>query len=215
MEPWNVYVLESQPVMYAGLERILKEDRRFVPVGCTSDVDTAIEYVFRNCPDLLVLSQEEVNRSVLICLQRIHSCGTKCSSVLWLNSFQKAQGIRAIQAGARGVLLKSLPVADFLESLYTVATGGIWIENALLPSLVTQHVSKGDRARISARERQVIQLICRDLRNKEIALEMGIAESTVKIHLLHIYEKTGVTGRVDLALEGPRILAELDARSGA
>jgi two-component system, NarL family, nitrate/nitrite response regulator NarL len=104
--------------------------------------------------------------------------------------------------GAKGIVRKTADAGTVLACLDSVVCGGTWMEETLFRE-VTQR-ERSVRVELTAREQQVLELVERGLRNKEIALELGIRPGTVKIHLKHIFEKTGVRGRYGLALSGLR-----------
>src|SRR5262249_30875055 len=114
----------------------------------------------------------------------------------------EAEALRLMQAGAHGVIRKTADVTSLLACLRTVSVGTTWTEDALL--------AKGDRplrstrANLTPREQEVVELVEQGLKNKDIGLTMGIRPGTVKIHLKHIFEKTGIRGRYGLALSGLR-----------
>jgi DNA-binding NarL/FixJ family response regulator len=122
--------------------------------------------------------------------------------VIWGVSVTEAEALRFLQAGARGILRKTAGLAAVLACLRTVAAGRSWMEDC-----VFRDQSRSDRyprSELTAREQQVLELVEQGSKNKEIATELGIRPGTVKIHLKHIFEKTGVRGRYGLALNGWR-----------
>ena len=104
-----------------------------------------------------------------------------------------------MRAGARGILQKTADVHVVLVCLRNVAEGQIWMEDSLLrnPSRSGRPVSE-----LTAREQQIRDLVEQGFLNKEVAQDLGITPGTVKMHLKHIFEKTGVRGRYELALNG-------------
>ena len=95
---------------------------------------------------------------------------------------------------------KTAPIEDLMNCIRTVAAGGNWMDGALLSdaSKPVQHM----RSPLTVRETQVMDLIQLGMRNKEIGVHLGIQTGTVKIHMKHIFEKTGIRGRYGLALSG-------------
>jgi len=122
--------------------------------------------------------------------------------VVWGVSVTEAEALRVLQAGARGILRKTAGVVSVLSCLRTVAAGRSWMEDC-----VFRDNGRGDRyprSELTSREQQVLELVELGYKNKEIAADLGIRPGTVKIHLKHIFEKTGVRGRYGLALSGLR-----------
>jgi DNA-binding NarL/FixJ family response regulator len=115
---------------------------------------------------------------------------------------------RALRCGARGILKKTLPVAALLECLREVARGNVWIEGSAEQS--PDGADRRSTPRLTPREKQIVQQICEGQKNKEIAEALSITAGTVKVHLMHIFEKTGVKDRFELAIQGRKLLG-LDA----
>jgi two-component system, NarL family, nitrate/nitrite response regulator NarL len=113
---------------------------------------------------------------------------------------------RALQMGAKGIIRKTQPVSAVLECLRTVASGSIYLENSLR-STPGGFPRRHGVLRITRREREIVEFVCRGLKNKEIAEALSITPGTVKVHLMHIFEKTGVKDRFQLALQGRQFLS--------
>ncbi|MBI5084264.1 MAG: response regulator transcription factor [Acidobacteria bacterium] len=122
--------------------------------------------------------------------------------VVWGNSMNESEVLRFLQSGARGILRKSADLDTILACIRSVGLGSTWMEDCVFRenSRLERHPGNG----LTGREQQVLQLVEQGRKNKEIASELGIRPGTVKIHLKHIFEKTGVHGRYGLALNGMR-----------
>jgi DNA-binding NarL/FixJ family response regulator len=124
------------------------------------------------------------------------------ATVVWANSIGESEALRLVQSGVRGVLRKSAPPAKLIDCLRAVIGGQCWMEDAVARSISPD--DRYPRSELTPREQQVLALVEAGLRNRDIARELGIRPGTVKIHLKHIFEKTGVRGRYGLALTGLR-----------
>ena len=122
--------------------------------------------------------------------------------VVWGVSMTEAEALRFLQAGARGILRKSTTPSNMINCFRTVLTGKNWMEDAVFREHPRE--DRHPRSELTPREQQVMELVEHGLKNREIARELGIRPGTVKIHLKHIFEKTGVRGRYGLALTGLR-----------
>jgi two-component system, NarL family, nitrate/nitrite response regulator NarL len=105
-----------------------------------------------------------------------------------------------VQAGAQGVIRKTAPLHSLLDCLKSVAAGNTWMDDVMFQN--AEKSTGSSRSNLTMREQQVAELVEQGLKNKEIARSLGICPGTVKIHLKHIFEKTGVRGRYGLALSG-------------
>jgi len=110
--------------------------------------------------------------------------------------------LRFLQSGARGIVRKSADVGSLLACLRAVAGGRSWMQDSVFRDAVLPESPM--RSDLTPREQQVMELVEQGYKNREIAQELGIRPGTVKIHLKHIFEKTGVHGRHGLALTGLR-----------
>jgi DNA-binding NarL/FixJ family response regulator len=122
--------------------------------------------------------------------------------VIWGVSITEAEALRFLQAGAKGILRKSTSPGNMLNCLRTVAGGKNWMEDSVFREQPRD--DRYPRSELTPREQQVMELVEHGMKNREIARELGIRPGTVKIHLKHIFEKTGVRGRYGLALTGLR-----------
>ena len=102
-------------------------------------------------------------------------------------------------------------MAALIDCLRAVARGDVWIEGS--PEQSSDGADRRSAPRLTPREKQIVQQICEGLKNKEIAQALSITAGTVKVHLMHIFEKTGVKDRFELAIQGRKLLG-LDVASG-
>src|SRR4029078_2243504 len=114
----------------------------------------------------------------------------------------ESEALRYLKIGAKGIIGKTTDIGTFLCCLESVAEGSTWMEDSLFRE--AGGYQRATRTDLTRREQEVLELVEQGLRNKEIAAELGIRPGTVKIHLKHIFEKTGVRGRYGLALNGLR-----------
>jgi DNA-binding NarL/FixJ family response regulator len=132
---------------------------------------------------------------------RLLSAADKPTAVIvWGVIMSEPDALRLLQAGVAGVIRKTASLVNLAECIREVAAGGSWMENEVLrdPRLPP----RTPRSALTPREVQVMELVERGYRNKDIGLSLGIRTGTVKIHLKHIFEKTGIRGRYGLALSG-------------
>jgi DNA-binding NarL/FixJ family response regulator len=119
---------------------------------------------------------------------------------VWGTSITEPEALRLLQSGVRGVVRKTALPDMILTCMRSVASGSNWMEDTLFRD--PPRMDRYPRSELTSREQQVLELVEQGLKNKEIARELGIRPGTVKIHLKHIFEKTGVRGRYGLALSG-------------
>jgi DNA-binding NarL/FixJ family response regulator len=120
--------------------------------------------------------------------------------IVWGSPLSEVEALRFLQAGAAGVIRKSAPLADLINCIRAVEAGGNWMESDIARNPPVP--IRSTRSALTPREGQVMELIERGFKNKDIGQSLGIRTGTVKIHLKHIFEKTGIRGRYGLAISG-------------
>lgn len=195
----TVVICDTEPVAIEGLRALLAgvELRVAAAEIC---LDSGVEAVRELRPSLLVVDKAFGLRSVLETARALTGFGSETRLVVWGATLTESETLRLMHAGAAGVVRKTAPLESILECVATVAAGATWMETSGL----TAEGGRPARLPLTTRELQVMDLVERGLTNREIAAELGIRSGTVKIHLKHIFEKTGVRGRYGLALTGLR-----------
>jgi len=201
----TVFACESQPIVLAGLATILERCEDLEYLGSASSPTEALERIRERDPDVVLVDQSAGLKTVFQFLSDVKSTSARCQPVLWVNDLAEIDCFRALQIGARGILKKSLAVELVLECLRSVGRGNVWIESSL-----SDHVSgsfdRRSAPRLTPREKEIVHHVCAGLKNKDIAEALAITAGTVKVHLMHIFEKTGVKDRFELAVLGRRLL---------
>lgn len=202
----SIFACENQPVVTAGLSMLLSgyPDLRLAGHAETME-ETAVRIGLMHC-DVLLAGQPPGMRSALHLLAEIRHAALQIPVVIWVAGMSEMDTFRALQMGARGILLRTQTHSVLADCIRSVHAGEVWLD----PLLSSRGSMVRSGVRITPRERQIINLICRGLKNRDIAASMGITPGTVKVHLMHIFEKTGVRDRFQLALQGKEILAAAD-----
>lgn len=197
----TVIICDTQPVTIGGVRALLVEQPDLDLIGEAGSLLAGMELVRKRVPELLIVDKAFGLRAVVDWISHLSGHGRATSTVVWGSPLTQFEALRALEAGALGVLAKSTSPNLLLNCLRTVATGETWMENVIR---APDTPGPMNRPGLTQREVQVAELVEQGLRNKEIARALGISPGTVKIHLKHIFEKTGVRGRYGLALVGLR-----------
>lgn len=197
-----VLVCDTQPVVIEGVRGLLSrcEDLRFA--GAVSSLDAAFELMRGMNPAAVVIDKSLGAGAITECLHRFAASGVKAAPVVWGTGISESEALRLLQAGARGVLRRTSEPETLITCLRAVTSGNTWLEDGIFGDL--DKTSNPRRSQLTPREQEVAELVEKGLRNRDIARNLGIQTGTVKIHLKHIFEKTGVRGRYGLALNGLR-----------
>jgi DNA-binding NarL/FixJ family response regulator len=177
-------------------------------VGESTDGDEAIAQTLELEPDILLLDLQMPRMPGLEAMRSIMR-GTPTVKILLLTStITTQQIIEALQIGARGIVLK-IALANHLQTaIRTVSSGDYWIGGKRIVNLVSAlHdlmqqaiVPQANSYGLTPREREVVGCIVEGCSNREIAKQFTLSEETVKRHLSNIFDKTGVSTRLELAL---------------
>jgi two-component system nitrate/nitrite response regulator NarL len=203
----TVSICETQPLTVHGLKHLLSttEDLEF-----GSAHNTPAEWMLSagaDQTDVLIIDKGLGAKTVLDALAQLPSeqgqtRATVPAVVVWGMSVTEAEALRFLQSGAKGIVRKSADTNTVLACLRSVAQGRSWMQDSVFRE--SSSVETQVRTDLTPREHQVMELVEQGFKNREIAQELGIRPGTVKIHLKHIFEKTGVRGRHGLALNGLR-----------
>jgi two-component system nitrate/nitrite response regulator NarL len=196
----KVAICDTQPVTAEGLKAVVAICPDLAWAGGVNSLPLGLSLARGHQPEIMVVDKSFGMQAVLEWLTEMKVWSQSLGVVVWGGSVTEAEALRFLQAGAKGMLRKTASVETVLACLRSIAAGKTWMEDGVFRD--SQRVSTGPRSELTPREQQVMELIEQGLKNKEIARELGIRPGTVKIHLKHIFEKTGVRGRYGLALTG-------------
>jgi DNA-binding NarL/FixJ family response regulator len=171
-------------------------------VATETKLEEGVEVVREMRPTVLVVDKSFGSHTIVDWLRVLRTEGLPTAVVVWGSPMTEPEALRYLQAGAAGVVRKTASLSELSTCIRTVASGGNWMENEILRD--PERPIRTGRSALTARELQVLELVERGFKNKEIAGDLGICTGTVKIHLKHIFEKTGIRGRYGLALSGLR-----------
>lgn len=204
LRTFTVFACEAQPIVIEGLEKVLTQSDDIKLMGSTSSLMEAFNCVRDRHPDVLLVDESAGLKMVFQLIADARNAAPQCQVVLWTNDLAEIDCFRALQIGARGVLKKTLPTKAVVECIRSVAEGNVWMEGSVDPAL--PGFERRGAPRLTPREREIVKQVCAGLKNKEIAAALSITAGTVKVHLMHIFEKTGVKDRFELAIHSRKLL---------
>jgi DNA-binding NarL/FixJ family response regulator len=187
---------------------MLTEKDGFAVIGEASDGDEAVKQTLDLEPDILLLDLQMPRLPGLEAMRAIMN-GTPTVKILLLTStITTQQIIEALQIGARGIVLKEALAGHLQTAIRTVAAGDYWIGGKRVVNLVSALRDLMQQATVpprktyglTPREMEVVGAIVEGCSNRDIAKQFGLSEETVKRHLSNIFDKTGVSTRLELAL---------------
>jgi DNA-binding NarL/FixJ family response regulator len=196
----TVVVCDTQPLAIEGIRSLLSQCEGLSFAGGITTLLGGMELVRSMTPSVVLLDRSFGDLGVTEYLSYLRN-NPAVNVVIWGHGIGEADAVRMLQAGARGVLRKTANVSTVVSCLKAVCNGQTWMEEQIFGEDL--HPATG-RSALTSREQQVLELVEKGFRNREIGNSLGIQTGTVKIHLKHIFEKTGIRGRYGLALTGLR-----------
>jgi len=195
-----VAICDTEPIAIEGMRTLLDQCEDLHLAAAETSLLGGMEIVRLHEPAIMILDKAFGIYAVTDCLQRLRGLGSGVATIVWGVNLSEAEALRMMQVGALGVVRKTAPLAALLECMRAVAMGNTWMEEGVLQE--PERATRGTRSNLTSRELQVVELVEQGLKNRDIAAQLGIRPGTVKIHLKHIFEKTGIRGRYGLALSG-------------
>lgn len=207
----NIVIADDHAIFRDGLRRLLEAEPGLKVIGEACDGAEAVKLARQLKPDILLLDLAMPRHPGLEALREMSTnSGQQSVRVILLTAAaEKQQIVEALQLGARGVVLKDSATQLLLKSIHTVMGGEYWVGRESVSNLVqylrTLVQSSGEEARqkkfgLTPRELEIVSAVVAGYANKEIAEYFKISEDTVKHHLSNIFDKLGVSTRLELAL---------------
>ncbi len=179
MDPIKILIVDDHPIMRVGVAALISSSKEMVAVGQAGSGEEAIEQHALLHPDITLMDLRLPGIGGVETIRRIRRVSPEARFIV-LTTYEGDEDIhQAMEAGASGYLVKGLPQEMLVSAVRRVHAGGRY-----LPSPMSQTLASRTRdSNLSARERQVLELMAKGKSNKEIAAQLGITEATVKCHV--------------------------------
>ena len=206
--PIRILLADDHPVVRIGVRNMLQADRAMNVVGEASDGDDAITLTLELLPDILLLDLQMPRLPGLEAMRAIMSRSPGVKTILLTSTITTLQIIEALQIGARGIVLKDALTDHLTTAVRAVSSGDYWIGGRRVVNLVGALHDLMQKAAppvrktygLTPRELEVVGCIVEGCSNRDIAKQFTLSEETVKRHLSNVFDKTGVSTRLELAL---------------
>jgi DNA-binding NarL/FixJ family response regulator len=201
----RILIADDHPIFRDGLRKLLSLEEDFQVIGEAEDGKEAVDMVQKLSPDILLLDLKMPNLSGIGALEALGDKFKSTRVIVLTASEDEAAVVQAMRMGTAGIVLKQTATELLIKSIRKVADGEIWLDSRMTTAVMKEFsqpapVREPIKTVLSTREREVVGLVCQGFRNKEIAEKMFISEQTVKNHLHNIFDKLGVSDRLELAL---------------
>jgi two-component system nitrate/nitrite response regulator NarL len=209
----RIVIADDHPIVRDGLKKLLLLEEDFEVIGEAGDGREVLEKVQALDPDVLLLDLRMPNLDGLAALQALQTTNKRTRVIILTASEDKNEFVQAMKLGCSGIVLKQTAPDLIVKSIRKVNSGEIWLDSHTTAAVMRQFSTglegsggsgsgaKGrERSPLSTREREIVALVAQGYKNKEMAEKMFISEQTVKNHLHNIFDKLGVSDRLELAL---------------
>jgi DNA-binding NarL/FixJ family response regulator len=207
----RVIIADDHPIVRDGLKKLLSLEDDIEVVAVASDGREVLEQAAQHRPDIILLDLRMPNLDGISTLQALQQRGSEAKVIILTASEDKNEFVQVMKLGARGIVLKQTASELIVKSIRKVHAGEIWLDSQTTAAVMRQFASAAsetqpvqgrvrERSPLSAREREIVMLVAQGYKNKEMAEKMFISEQTVKNHLHNIFDKLGVSDRLELAL---------------
>jgi two-component system, NarL family, nitrate/nitrite response regulator NarL len=205
----RVVIADDHPIFRHGLKTLLESEPGFEVIGEATDGEQALAVIRERSPDILLLDLMMPRMPGLEVLRELSNAPAPVRTILLTAGIEKEQIVEALQLGARGIVLKEAATQLLFKSILAVMNGQFWVGRDSVTDLVAtlrdllalreEKPSKNSFG-LTLRELEILGAIVLGLTNRDIAQKFSISEQTVKHHLRSIFDKVGVSNRLELAV---------------
>jgi DNA-binding NarL/FixJ family response regulator len=200
----SVVVADDHAVVREGLSALVSSEADLNVVAAVDSGEAAVVAVARHHPDVVLMDLAMPGIGGVEATAQIMASYE--TAIVVLTTFaDSSRVLAALDAGAVGYLLKDSPGTELIAGVRSAAAGGSPLDPRVARTLVeARHASRPQEARLTDKQKEVLDLVARGMSNRLIARQLGISEKTVKAHLTAVYSAIGVTDRVQAALWATR-----------
>ena len=202
----RVLMADDHVIFRDGLRKLLATEDDIKIVGEASNGGDCIKMLAKLKPDILLLDLRMPDKDGLAVLEEVNFDQLRTRVVVLTAAEDDRDVVRAMRLGARAVVLKQSATELLVKSIRKVQGGEIWMDNRMTAEVMKAFSKSADggprreKPLLSDREKEIVQLVAQGYRNKEIGERLFISDQTVKNHLHNIFDKLGVSDRLELAL---------------
>jgi two-component system, NarL family, nitrate/nitrite response regulator NarL len=206
----RILLIDDHATIRTGLAMLLESQSAMKVVGEVGGCSEGIEIARREQPDIILLDLDLGNESGIDCISEFVEVAPKARIIILTGLRDREMHLRAVRLGVMGLVMKDQAAHHLIKAIQKVCEGEVWLDRSMMADVLTR-ISREDQPKkadpeakkistLTERERQIISLIGEGNRNKQIALRLFVSEATVRHYLTTIYDKLGVSDRLELAI---------------
>jgi DNA-binding NarL/FixJ family response regulator len=209
----RVLLIDDQNLFRDGIANLLGAQVGMEVVGCSDALPGALELLRSLQPDVALVGWPASSANGQKIFAAIHEARLKTRVIMLVNEEAKEDFVEAVRQGCCGIVPKQTSTELLVKSIHKVHAGEFWLDRMTTADLIRRLARKNPGSNVGARlgireqgavlshrEREIVILVAQGFKNKEMAERMFISEQTVKNHLHNIFDKLGVSDRLELAL---------------
>lgn len=201
----TIMIADDHPVVCAGIRALAETEHDFQVIGEARDGADAVEMAARLRPDLALIDLAMPRMTGFDVLRELNRQAIATRVIVLTASISRNQIVETLQLGGRGVILKEVATELLFRAMRSVMSGHYWVGRESVTDLVrylqrASTTGDGRPYRLTRREQQVVAAIVNGLSNRDIARRFSVTEDTIKHHLSSVFDKVGVSNRLELAL---------------
>ena len=204
----RIVIADDHHLVREGLRRLLEHQAEFTVIGEAADGLEALQQVRELKPDVLLLDLAMPRMNGLEVLRELGDAAEQVRTVLLTAAIEPEETLDALRSGARGVVLKESAADTLYQCIHALMDGEYWVGHERMSDVLralrglelAPSREASPASNLTRRELQVIGAVADGATNKDIGTSFGLSEQTIKNHLSHIYDKLGVSNRLELAL---------------
>ena len=202
----RVLMADDHVIFRQGVRKLLEEEDDISIVGEAANGNECVLMMAKVKPDILLLDLNMPDKDGLTVLEELNFDSLPTQVIVLTATEDDREAVRAMRLGARGIVLKQSASDLLVKSIRRVYRGEIWLDNRITAEVIKAFAkssdgeARRDKPLLSDRESQIMRLVAQGQRNKEIGQNLFISEQTVKNHVHNIFDKLGVSDRLELVL---------------
>ena len=202
----RLLIADDHAIFRDGLRKLLDSEKEITIVGEARNGAECVKKLRELKPDVLLLDLHMPEKDGFAVLQEVNFDTLPTRVIVLTAAEDDRDVVRAMRLGARGVVLKESASDLLIKSIHRVHAGEIWLDGHMTAEVInafsasSKSGARSKKPLLSDREMEVVQLVAQGFHNKEIGTKLFISEQTVKNHLHNIFDKVGVSDRLELAL---------------